>query len=198
MPAGKLQISFCITNPLQSSTSLTLNVCPAPTTVTGLSAPVPIPTWSGFAGQYSGTFSTLGYDYYSINSLTSTGTLQACNVLDLEQVPNIAFLRLTDTSQSVPSQMTMVFPSGVPTSMVNILARVQLNQPQNALVFNAYSARDTINYIQYTNPSSSTFTAGRNWARIHVELIDTNGNYIDFNGANHTFLLRVLVWPAPS
>ena len=111
----------------------------------------------------------------------------ATNELDLT-TPNVIFLRFTDGNNPALNIDNLITAKILSQNLKNILARVQLNQPPNAIVFNNSGFRSTTNYLQIPDTYGT-----RVLTTMHFEWIDEYNNPIDFNGVDHTMLLRVFV-----
>jgi hypothetical protein len=145
-----------------------------------------IPEWIGFSGTSQDAYSTT-----QTYSTTGYKMFVPENSVDLS-VANVAFLRISCIGANVIMNTMEVqnihFPMFMNSHLTNVIARVQLNVPPSAIIFNSYSARDTCFYLQI--PESY-----RPWNmyQIRVQWTDENGNILDFNGEDHSFMLRLMV-----
>ena len=141
----------------------------------------PIPSWCGFYGNEPNKLLT------GSNGLSLNNGIQATNELDLT-TPNVIFLRFNDGASPALNIDNLITAKGSSQNLRNILARIQLNQPPNAIVFNNSALRSTTNYLQIPDTYST-----RILTTMHFEWIDEYNNPIDFNGVEHTMLLRIFV-----
>jgi len=168
-----------ITHDADATLALAVSVAPV---LTSLS----IPEWTGFTGigdAYVAATTTLGWKQFVPQ-----------NVCDLS-IPNVAFLRVScfapsSSVASVINVQNIHFPKFLNSNLTNVIGRIQLSGPPTSVVFNTYMARDTCLYFEIP----ATYSA---WTlnQLLVQWCDERGQLINFNGVEHTFLLRVL-WDA--
>jgi hypothetical protein len=150
------------------------------------------PAWSGYKGDSRDAYSPL------VDLNTNNPMFVPFESINLT-TPTVAFLRISclNSQSDVPMTSDSInvqnikFPKYLNSHLNNIVARVQLSSPSMSLVFNQYHSYDTFFYFQIPE-SYPAWTL----ERMQVEWLDELGNLIDFNGVEHSFMLRVM-WHPP-